>query len=236
MQFNPDPDKQANEVYFSRKSNTDDHIPITLNNIPIQLCESQKHSGVNLNKHLNFYEHIERKIKICIKLIGTIKHLSVHFLRKSLLTIYKSFVRRHLDYGNMLYNNSVNESLIDKLEKVQYQACLAITGTIQDTSHESLYKELGQRSLQSRRLYRKMIFFYKILNGLTPKYLFEILPVSNDSCYNTRAQSKLELTQFYTKTKSFINTFFTFCIKEWNKLDAKIRNLPSVSRFKKSLE
>ena len=36
------------------------------------------------------------------------------------------------------------------------------------------------------------------------------------------------------KTKSFSNTFFLFCIKEWNKLDAKIRNLPSVSRFKKS--
>ena len=80
-----------------------------------------------------------------------------------------------------------------------------------------------------------MIFFYKILNGLTPKYLFDNIPVSNDSCYNTRAQSKLELTQFHTRTKSISNTFFPFCIKEWIKADAKIRNLPSVSRFKKSL-
>ena len=80
-----------------------------------------------------------------------------------------------------------------------------------------------------------MIFFYKILNGLTPKYLFDTIPVSNDSCYNTRAQSKAELTQFYTKIKSFSNTFFPFCIKEWNQFDAKIRNLPSVSGFKKSL-
>ena len=37
-----------------------------------------------------------------------------------------------------------------------------------------------------------------------------------------RAQSKSELTQFHTRTKSFNNTFFPFCIKEWNKLDAKI--------------
>ena len=77
--------------------------------------------------------------------------------------------------------------------------------------------------------------FYKILNGLTLKYLFDIIPVSNDSRYNTIAQSKSKLTQFYTRTKSFSNSFFPFCIKEWNKLDDKIRNLPSVSGFKKSL-
>ena len=78
MQFNPDLNKKANEVYFSRKSNTDYYIPIKLNDSPGQLCESQKHLGVILDNHLNFHEHIERKIKICNKLIGTIKHLSVH--------------------------------------------------------------------------------------------------------------------------------------------------------------
>ena len=74
------------------------------------------------------------------------------------------------------------------LEKVQYQACLVITSTIQGMSRESLYKELGLESLQIRRWYGKMIFFYKISNGLTPKYLSDTIRVSNDSCYNTRAQ------------------------------------------------
>ena len=122
MQFNPDPNKQANEVYFSRKPNTYDYIPIKLSDIPVQLSESQKHLGIILDKHLNFHEHIRRKIKICNKLIGTIKHLSVHLPRKSLLTICKSFARPHLDYGDIVYDNPVNESLINKLEKVQYQA------------------------------------------------------------------------------------------------------------------
>ena len=70
-----------------------------------------------LDKHLNLHDHIERKIKICNKLIDTIKHLSVHSSRKSLLTIYKSFVRLHLDYSDVIYDNPVNESLINKLEK-----------------------------------------------------------------------------------------------------------------------
>ena len=39
MQFNPDRIKQANEVYFSRKLNTDDYIPVKLNDSPAQLRE-----------------------------------------------------------------------------------------------------------------------------------------------------------------------------------------------------
>ena len=80
-----------------------------------------------------------------------------------------------------------------------------------------------------------MIFFYKILNGLAPKYLFDILPVSKNRYYSTRNQSKLELMQFFTRTKRFSNSFFPDCIKEWNKLDTKIKNLPFPSTFEKAL-
>ena len=94
MQFNSDPNKLTNDVHFPRKDNTDDYLPIKLNYSPFLLSESEKHLGVII-KHFSFYEHIERKIKICSKLIGTIKHLYVHHPRKSLLKIYTSFVREH---------------------------------------------------------------------------------------------------------------------------------------------
>ena len=132
---------------------------------------------------------------------------------------------------DIIYDNPENEKLINNLEKVQYQACLAIAGAFQGTSRESLYRELGLECLQSRRWYRKMIFFYKILNGLIPKYLFDILPVLKNRHCSARNQSNLELS----RTKSFDNSFFPYCIKEWNKLDTKIKNLPSLSTFKKAL-
>ena len=129
-----------------------------MNDSPIQLCESHKHLGIVLDKHLNFHEHIAKNIKSCNKLTGTIKHLSFHLPHKSLLMIYKSFVRPHLDYRDIAYDNPENETLINKLEKVQYQAYLAITGAFQGTSRESLYRKLGLECLQTRRWYRKMIF------------------------------------------------------------------------------
>ena len=47
MQLNQDPSKQANEIYFSRKSNADVSLPIKLNDSPVQLCDSQKNQVLN---------------------------------------------------------------------------------------------------------------------------------------------------------------------------------------------
>ena len=57
-----------------------------------------------------------------------------------------------------------------KLETIQYNAALAITGVIRRTSREKVYSELGLESLQDRRWYRKLCIFYKILNNMSPKY------------------------------------------------------------------
>ena len=56
--------------------------------------------------------------------------------RSSYLTIYKSFVRPHLDYGDVIYDQPNNSSLSDKIESVQYNAVLAITGAIRGTSKD----------------------------------------------------------------------------------------------------
>ena len=45
-------------------------------------------------------------------------------------TYIKLLLRPHLDYGDILYDKPNNENFQNKLEKVQYRACLAITGAI----------------------------------------------------------------------------------------------------------
>ena len=55
-----------------------------------------------------------------------------------------------------------------KLESVQYNPCLALTGAIRGTSKEKLYQELGLESLQLRRWYRKIGKFYKIYKSKSP--------------------------------------------------------------------
>ena len=57
----------------------------------------------------------------------------------------------------MIYDKPENKNFQNKLEKVQYRACLAITGAIQGTSSQKLYDELGLHSLSKRRWRNKLI-------------------------------------------------------------------------------
>ena len=112
MQFNPDPNKQANKVVFSRKTKNSSHPPVAFNNNVIKKYPHHKHLGIVLDSKLDFKF---QKIKKCNKLIGLIRRLSVNVPKNALLTIYKSFVRPHLDYGDILYDKPENENFQNKL-------------------------------------------------------------------------------------------------------------------------
>ena len=61
----------------------------------------------------------------------------------SLITIYKSFVRSHLDYGNALYDQSKMKVYVDNV--------IAIANAIKNTTQMKIYNELCFESLMVRR-------------------------------------------------------------------------------------
>ena len=232
MQFNPDPNKQAQEVYFSKKSNNENSLPVTFNNAKVVNCSTHKHLGLLLDKRLSFTEHIQSKMSKCYKMFGVIKRLSVNLPRDALLRIYKSFIRPHLDYGDIIYDKPNNESFKKKIENIQYKACIAITGAIQGTSREHLYHELGLESLGGQRWCRKLTFFYKVVNGLAQKYLAYYLNINDNRVYKTRASEHNNVKRFGTRTENFKQSFFPFCVNEWCKLDISLRKAENIKRFK----
>ena len=84
----------------------------------VKKCSHQKHLGIIFDSKLDFNIHVDNKVKNCCKIIGLIKGLSVSVPRKALLIIYKSFIRQHLDYGDILYDKPENQNFQNKLEKV----------------------------------------------------------------------------------------------------------------------
>ena len=150
MQFNPDRNKQVQELYFSKKAGNEKSLDLTFNKSNVASSPSVKHSGMLLDSRLNFNEHVQGKTNKCYKIIGLIKKFSIHLPREALLRIYKSFVRPNLDYGHIIFDQPNNESFKSRIESIQYKACIAITGAIQGTSRERLYRELGLESLSDR--------------------------------------------------------------------------------------
>ena len=149
--FNPDPIKQAREVCFWHKRDKFVYPPLKFNNNDVQSANNQKHLGLVLDSKLHFNEHVNNKINKCKKAIGIMKKLFLTLSKNRLLTIYKTFVRPILDYADIIYDKPLTESFKDKLEMVQYNAALVITGAIKGTLRDRIYRELGLESLAERR-------------------------------------------------------------------------------------
>ena len=83
-----------------------------------------------------------------MKGIGLLRKLHSFLPRRSLLTIYKSFIKPQLDYGDVVYDQLSNDAFSNKLETLQHNVALAIPEAIAGTSREKLYQELGLDYLQ----------------------------------------------------------------------------------------
>ena len=183
MKFNPDPIKQSQEVIFSCKIQKTCHPPIYLNNKPFKY--SQNHLRMILDNKLNFQEHLKNTLNKVNKTIGLLRKLQNILPLEPLLTIYKSFVRPHLDYGDVIYDQHYNNSFHQKLESIQYNAALAITGALSGSFRKKNYQELHLESLHQWRCFRKTCYFFKITKNQSPKYLFDEVPTTR-AAYKTR--------------------------------------------------
>ena len=92
------------------------------------------------------------------------------------MTIYKSFIRPHLDYGDGIYDQPFNASFSNKIESVQYNAALTITGAIKGSSRDKLYQELGLEYFQQRRWMRLLCLLFKFLSTGQPSSIHNLRP------------------------------------------------------------
>ena len=135
-----------------------------------------------LVSNLNFEKHLKPIFNKVNKTTSVIRKFHKFSPRKSLLTIHKSFIRPHLDYSDIIYDQSYNGSFHQRLESLKYNTALAITGIIRGTLKENFIlglEKLGLESLQNRRRYRKLFFLYRFITNQSPSYLLNVIPKNN---------------------------------------------------------
>ena len=86
MSFNPDPNKQAQEVIFSRKLKKVCHPPLRFNNNNVTQASLQKHLGLTLDNRLTFDEHLTNVSSRISKTIRMLQKLQNILPRPALLT------------------------------------------------------------------------------------------------------------------------------------------------------
>ena len=160
--------------------------------------------------------------------INVIKILNNLLPQQALLTIYKSFLRPNLDYGNIIYDQPSNWSLSQTSESFQYKATLAIKGTIKGTSQAKLYKELDLEALKFRRWSTRLCTSFKVKTFGLPLYLLKYILEGNHS-YNTQLNES-GLSTYHYKTDVF-KYLFPYTISEWNRLHLHVRKARSLLKM-----
>ena len=241
LEFNPDPTKQANEVLFSCKKSIPNHPHIVLNGTVVAKMNEQKHLGFILDSKLSFEKHLNEKIIKAKKYIGIIKHLSCFLPLKTLDQMFKSLVRSHLDYCDIIYHIPSRQdqfgvtlnSLMEKVERIQYQAALAVTGAWQGSNYSKLYDELRWESLANRRWCKRILHIHKIVSDGTPLYLKEKLPLPRRPLYSQNNSNTFH--EIRCKTFRYMYSFFPDAITSWNNVITHFNNIPSFGNLKEHI-
>ena len=108
----------------------------------IKEVESHKHSGVILSNDCSLQIYIDYIKEKAWTRIDIMHQLKYDLGRKSLETIYKSFIRPLLEYADVIWDNCTQQNK-NEFELIQLEAARISTGTTKLVSVANLYVETG---------------------------------------------------------------------------------------------
>jgi hypothetical protein len=156
VNFNP----QKNEsILFSRKLNQSPKIPLVMQGNIIKEVNYHKHLGVTFQTNCSWDKHIVDLIRKASPMINCLRRYRYRLSRRTLETIYKSFILPIFDYCDFIWDNC-NKEHVKLLENLNLDALRTICGATRGTSHNSLYLETGLGPLV-----HKLSVLYKIKNS-----------------------------------------------------------------------
>jgi hypothetical protein len=154
----------ANKTQFivfkqpSKKFKTD--FTITLDGNVISAADHVKLLGVTLDKHFTFAEHIDKTVKKCQELLGTLQRASPYLPRELLRSAFVSLVRSHLEYASAAFIAAAPTHL-KRMDIVQKQASRIICRAPRLSHAEPLLNQLGLEPLGNRR----KVHFERLVRG-----------------------------------------------------------------------
>lgn len=221
-------------LLISRKTNKPVHPKIFMLGQEINEVQFHKHLGVYFSYDCSWHKQIEYiKEKSWIR-INIMRKLKYELDRKSLETIYMTFIRPILEYADVLWDNCTQQEKQD-LEKIQLEAARIATGTTKLISIQNLYDETGWEQLETRRKNHKLLLFYKMLNNISPVYLSTLVPAQVQAVSSYGLRNATDIRTINAHTSQYFNSFLPSVIRDWNSLPNDDKNVDTTDSFKKRL-
>ena len=83
--------------------------PLKFGDLILQESDSHKHLGVIVQSNCKWDQHIKSILSKCRVLVACLRSYKYRLSRKSLLTMYKSFILPHFDFSDVIWENCTEE-------------------------------------------------------------------------------------------------------------------------------
>ena len=208
---------------------------ISNNGTVIDEVEEIKYLGVLIDNKLNFNKHIDYMVRKSGKKISYFNRLGKYLNSYTKMTLYKSLIAPHFEYCSTVLITA-NRGQIDKLQIQQNRAMRFILGCDKYTSIRLMLDTLNFLSIEQRVHLNVLTFIFKILNHLTPNYLFDVIcPLLNLDNSRRTTRQLTDIQPRFCKTTSAQKSLFYFGVQMYNKLPVKIKQSDTIAKFKREV-
>ena len=225
MKVNPD---KCQCIVFGNVVNPGTFI---INGNVVRPEETVKLLGVHIDNKLDFGHHVSHICQKAGKQVKVLSRLSRVLNESNKLLLYSSFISCYFNYCCVLWHFCNNSDTL-KIEKLQEKA-LRYSMLDFKSPYQQLLHNCGKSTLFLQRLQKLMEVIYRILNGLYPSYLNDIITV--EELQHLRCRSRLFIPPFSTvrygkKSLSYLSPVL------WNSLGNDIKQCDVLTAFKKRIK
>jgi len=201
------------------------------NQVRLGDCESEKDLGVTFDMNLNFDVHIQNAINKANMMLGIIRRTFVYMDEESFLLLFKSLVRPHLEYGNIIWCPFLKRQSA-AIERVQRRATKLLPN-LKELSYPERLTALRLPSLKARRVRGDLIQTFKIFNQIDNVDINNFFVINpNDKTRNS--VDKIFIQHSRTNTRKFC--FSNRVAPLWNKLPKDVKLAPNLNKFKNLID
>ena len=197
----------------------------------LTIARHHPYLGVELCDTLKWNTHVTKVASKANRVLGFIRrnlHSCPEAVRQS---AYFTLVQPQLEYASSTWGPFTQKNIAE-LEKVQRRSARFVKNDYRwDSSPTAMMQQMKWDSLAERRKARRLVMFYKSVQGETALQLpNHIVRTHSTTRYHTE-----RFTQVMATTQRYDNSFYNRTIRNWNDLPQHTVSATSVDMFKARL-
>ena len=205
-------------------------MTFSIGNESVSPVSSVRNLGVVFDSHMTLNNHINNICKKVNIQLSRIRHIRPYLSKSNTEALIHSLITSTLDYCNsILYN--IPEYQLHKLQLLQNSAARIICHVPRRNHITPILRKLNWLPVKYRVEFKIALLSFKILNGLAPQYLFNMVQIYRPT-RSLRSSSKNLLVIPRINNKYGSRSLSYALPVVWNGLPHEIRNCCKLTKFK----